>query len=126
MWGRDRSQHLACLDVCPDILVPGLQVATDARVDCRLGIGLDTAGQYEFLLGIAAHELGERDGGDRLSVRPLHQVLLAATSADEAVGSDGACSNEGNYADQQELAGAQGLEGLRGHRALRSDQAWVA
>ena len=71
----DRGQHLAGLHGGADILVPALQIAVDARIDRGLGIGLDIAGQYEFLLGIAARELGERDGGDRLCVRPLHEVL---------------------------------------------------
>ena len=55
-------------------------------------------------MGIAARELGERDGRDRLCVRPLHEVLLAASPAEEATASDGACSDDGNYADQQQPA----------------------
>src|ERR1700730_16733741 len=107
-----------------DILLPGLEITADPRVDRRLVIGLDGAGQNESLLGIAAHELCERDGGNRLRVRPLHEVLFVASPADEAIGSDAPCSNQRNDADQQELAWAQGLRRLRGHRASR--QAWVA
>src|ERR1019366_9211865 len=77
-------------------------------------------------VAVAGHELCERDGGDRLRDRPLHEVLPVASPADEAIGSDAPCSNQRNDADQQELAWAQGLRRLRGHRALRSRQAWLA
>src|SRR6266403_5090472 len=49
-----------------------------ARIDRRPAVGLDVAGKYEFLFGIAARELGERDRRDRLRSAPLHELLLIA------------------------------------------------
>jgi hypothetical protein len=72
---------------------------------------LDIAGKYKFLIGIAARELGECDGRDRLRICPLDKLLPIAGTAYEPIGDDGARCDHGNDPDQHQLPGRKGLEG---------------
>jgi hypothetical protein len=62
------------------------------------------AGCRQAVRRIAMCDLRERDGWNRLHARPVHEILIGARAAEQAVDSDAAGSNESNHADQQEPA----------------------
>src|ERR1700719_1389568 len=98
--------------------LPGFEITVDPRVDRRLVEGLDVAGQNYHLRRIAVHELRQRNGWNRLGVRPLYQVLIGAMAADQAIDRYAAGSDGGDDADQQEPAEPRRFDGLLRHRLL--------
>ena len=99
--GRDpgvsiEASTCACLHMRPDILLPALQVAADPRVDRRLVVGLDGAGQHQvFARRRRARAWRARRSGPPAASVHCTRSCWAASPADEAVGGDGARQRRG-------------------------------
>ena len=73
----DVGQQLALLHAAANVLVPAQQVAVGAGVDRRLDVGLQRAGQHQFLVGLFRDGMNHGDGGNG--------VLLGLVGQDAAV-----------------------------------------
>ena len=85
----DDGQHLALMNLGPDVLAPFLDVAAHLPMNGGAVKGFDIAGQNEFAGFASLLRRDQRDRGDRLLVGPSSEPLFVMPPSDDSSGGDG-------------------------------------
>ncbi|CAM2152784.1 hypothetical protein PT2222_290074 [Paraburkholderia tropica] len=84
----DHAEQLPGLHVRADIGVPGVQITRDARVDRRVDVGRQMAGQHQHLRSGARFRQHGGDRGHGLRVGPGGEFLMRVHAAEQTAGDD--------------------------------------
>ncbi len=100
----DFGEHVSGLHLAADIVLPGFQVARDARVDGRTDVGFQAPGQVQAHLILHMGRRHDGHGRDRLRFGQIVQTRVFRRAGDQAVGDDSDGEEHECAADQAQPA----------------------